>query len=411
MAQPLSVTTASRIRTLARLAVHLGANVAPGQDVVVLVYDIEHAALAREIADAAYRAGAHYVSVLYWDQHVKRSRLLHGERDSLGFTPSWWDRHIEECIERRSAYIVVWGDPRPDLLDDVDPPRAGQDHMPITGPLHAMTGGGEVNWTFVPAPSSDAALRILGTGDVDALWDVLAPILRLDADDPEQAWRRHVVRLRERAVALDAHEFVGLHFHGAETDLRLGLMEGARWFSGAITTNWGREMIANMPTEEVFTTPDNRVADGTVVATRPFQLLGGVIVDGLRLRFERGRVVGLEARANADAMRSFLQADDGAVRLGEVALVDGTSPVGRSGRVFHDVLLDENAACHIALGNGYPFTVPDLPPDPGERAARGFNLSNIHQDLMIGGPEIAVDGIDGAGAATPILRNDVWVLE
>jgi aminopeptidase len=240
---------------------------------------------------------------------------------------------------------------------------------------------------------------------------VLAPILRLDADDPEQAWRRHVVRLRERAAALDGREFVALHFHGAGTDFRLGLMQGARWFSGAITTNWGGEMIANMPTEEVFTTPDNRVADGTVVATRPFQLLGGVIVDGLRLRFERGRVVGLEAQANADAMRSFLQADDGAVRLGEVALVDGTSPVGRSGRVFHDVLLDENAACHIALGNGYPFTVPDLPPDPGERAARGFNLSSIHQDLMIGGPEIAVDGINGAGAATPILRNDVWVLE
>src|SRR5271165_4202533 len=120
----------------------MGANVAPGQDVVVLVYDVEHAGLAREIADVAYRAGAHYVSVLYWDQHVKRSRLRHGSEDSLSFTPAWWDRHIEECIERRSAYIVVWGDPEPDLLDDVDPARAGQDHMPLTGPLFAMVGGG-----------------------------------------------------------------------------------------------------------------------------------------------------------------------------------------------------------------------------------------------------------------------------
>jgi aminopeptidase len=147
------------------------------------------------------------------------------------------------------------------------------------------------------------------------------------------------------------------------------------------------------------------------VATRPFQLLGGVTVEGLRLRFEAGRVVEVEADRNADALRSFVQADAGAARLGEVALVDGTSPVGQSGRVFNDVLLDENAACHIALGNGYPFTVPDLPEDNDERAKRGFNVSTIHQDLMIGGPEIAVDGIDRDGAATPILRDDVWLLE
>ena len=395
--QSSSVTGAERTRTLARLAVHLGANVAPGQDVVVLVHDIEHAGLAREIADVAYRAGAHYVSVIYWDQHVKRSRLLHADQDSLGFTPSWWDRHIEECIERRNAYIVVWGDPRPDLLGDVDPARAAKDHMPLTG--------------FVPAVSSGAAQRILGTDDVDALWEVLAPILRLDADDPEEAWRQHVIRLRERVAALEAHPFVALRFDGPGTNLKLGLLRGARWFTGGITTSWGRETIANMPTEEVFTTPDNRVADGSVVATRPLQLLGGMIVEGLRLRFEGGRVVEVDADRNVEAMRSYLEADDGAVRLGEVALVDGTSPVGRSGRVFNDVLLDENAACHIALGNGYPFTVPDLSEDPRERAERGFNISDIHQDLMIGGPEVAVDGIDAADGATPILRDDVWVLE
>ncbi len=389
----------------------MGANVAPGQDVVVLVYDIEHAGLAREIADAAYRAGAHYVSVLYWDQHVKRSRLRHGTEDSLGFTPAWWDRHIEECIERRSAYIVVWGDPQPDLLDDVDPARAGQDHMPLTGPWFAMVGGGEVNWTFVPAPSIGAAQRILGTDDVDALWDLLAPMLRLDADDPQEAWRHHIARLKERVAALESHGFVALRFQGAGTDLSLGLLHGARWFSGGITTSWGRETIANMPTEEVFTTPDNRVAVGTVAATRPFQLLGGKVVEGLCLRFEGGRVVEVDAGRNADAMRSYLEADEGAGRLGEVALVDGTSPVGLSGRVFNDVLLDENAACHIALGNAYSFTVPDLSEDPNERADRGFNVSAIHQDVMIGGPEVAVDGIDAAGTTTPILRNNVWVLE
>lgn len=404
-------TTSERIQALARLAVRSGANVAPGQEVVVLAYDIEHAALAREIAEVAYQAGARYVSVLYWDQHVKRSRLRHAPEGSLEFTPAWWDAHIEDCIQNRSAYISVWGDPQPELLADIDPARAGRDRMPLTGPLYAMCGGGEVNWTVIPAPSRGAARRILGTDDVAALWDVMTPILRLDASDPAQAWRTHVASLRARAAALEAHRFVRLRFYGgAGTDLEIGLLAGAQWLAGGITTNWGRETIANMPTEEVFTTPDNRIAEGTVAATRPFQLIGGLVVEGLRLHFQGGRVTEVHADRNADAVRECLKADDGATRLGEIALVDGTSPVGRSGLVFNDILLDENAACHIALGNAYPFSVPDLPDDPAERAARGFNVSEIHQDLMIGGPEIAVDGIDQSGTATPILRNDIWVL-
>lgn len=406
----MSPTTEERTRGLARLAVHLGANVAPGQDVVVLAYDVEHAELAREVADVAYRAGAHYVSVLYWDQHVKRSRLLHGDPESLAYTPGWWDRHTEELIERRGAHIVLWGDPHIDLLDDVDPARAGHDMMPLTGAMHSMHGGGEVNWTFVPAPTSAAAERIVGTPDVDALWEVLTPILRLDADDPEDAWRAHMDRLAARADALDGRSFAALRFHGPGTDLKVGLMRGARWFCARFATTWGRSMIANMPSEEVFTTPDNRIAEGIVTATRPIPLLGGATVEGLRLRFENGRVVSVDADRNADALRSVLGSDPGAARLGEVALVDGTSPVGRSGRVFSDILLDENATCHVALGNGYPFTVPDLPGDAGGRAERGFNVSGIHQDMMIGGPEIAVDGLDTDGNATPILRDDIWVL-
>jgi aminopeptidase len=400
-----------RTTALARLAVNLGANVAPGQDVVILAYDVEHAPLARAIADAAYQAGAHYVTVIYWDQHVKRSRLDHAEAESLGYTPAWWDRHIEDLIERRGASIVVWGDPNPDLLGDIDPSRGGQDPMPLTGPIHAMHAGGEVNWVFVPGPTSGMARRLLGTDDAAALWDVYAPILRLDADDPEAAWRAHIARLRARCESLDARRFEALRFHGPGTDLRVGVLAGARWMSGGFETSWGREMIVNMPTDEVFTTPDSRVAEGTVAATRPFQLIGGATVEGLRLRFEAGRVVEVDADQGADAVRARLQTDEGAVRLGEVALVDGTSPVGRSGFVFNDILLDENAACHIALGNGYPFTVPDLPSDPRARAERGFNISAVHQDLMIGGPEIAVDGLDAAGNATPILRDDAWVLD
>ncbi len=260
MSGPSSSTAAARTRALARLAVELGANVAPGQDVVVLAYDVEHASVAREIADAAYQVGAHDVTVLYWDQHVKRSRLLHAEEDSLDYTPEWWDHHIEA-----------------------------------------------------------------------------------------QDWGVHVARLRARAEALNARGFEALRFRGPGTDLTLGLLGGAVWIAAGFETSWGREMIANMPTEEVFTTPDKHVAEGTVAATRPFQLVGGPIVEGLRLRFAGGRVVEVEADVGADAVRARLEQDAGAARLGEVALVDGTSPIGQSGLVFNDILFDENATCHIAL--------------------------------------------------------------
>jgi aminopeptidase len=269
-----------------------------------------------------------------------------------------------------------------------------------------------VNWTIVPGASPGIADRVLGTPDVESYREVLAPILRLDDDDPIEAWRRHIEMLRARSEALEAAGLRALGFHdGAGTDLRVGLLDGARWLSGGITTNWGRQTVVNMPTDEVFTTPDNGLTEGTVVATRPFQILGGATIEGARLRFEGGRVIEVDADRNADMLRAHLASDEGASRLGEVALVDGASPVGRTGRVFNDLLLDENAACHIALGSAYAFTVPDLPEDPEARAELGFNTSLIHQDIMIGGPRVAVDGIDDAGAVIPILRDDAWVLD
>lgn len=399
-----------RVRALARLAVRVGANVAPGQDVVVAPFDVVHAKLARAVAEEAYLAGARYVSLVYWDQHVKRARLLHAPEGSLAFVPDWWERVSDECVERRGASIAIVGDPEPGILADVDEARVGRDHMPLTPAVLRMVNSGAVNWTVIPGPTAAWAERLFGEPDVDRLWDALAPILRLDAKSPERAWAEHVARLRDRAAALGERRLDALRFTGPETDLTVGLLPGARGLSGALETTWGREAVVNLPTEEVFTSPDYRRVEGHVRVTRPIQLVGGIVVEGLRLRFRAGVAVELDANTGVEAVRAQMAADEGAARLGEVALVDGGSPVGRSGRVFGEVLLDENAASHIAWGAAYEFTAPDLPEDERSRDARGFNSSAVHQDAMIGGPGVDVDGIHASGKRVAIIRDDAWVL-
>jgi aminopeptidase len=406
----LAASVEERIQKLASLAVRVGANVQKGQDVFVLVMDLQHAAMARAVTAAAYEAGARYVSVVYWDSHVKLARLQHAAADSLSFIPDWWERIIADCTERNGAFIAVWGDPEPDLFDDVDAERGGADQMPLTPSVWEMAGGGEVNWTIVPAPTAGLAKRLLGSDDVARLWDVMGPMLRVDEPDPERAWAEHIAGLRERAAQLEQRSLDAVHFAGPGTDLTVGLLEGAKWLSGGIVTKAGIETVANMPTEEVFTTPDYRRVEGTVRGTKPFQIIGGPMVEGVRMRFSGGRAVEIDADRNADALRAQMASDPGAARLGEVALVDGASPVGQTGLVFGDVLIDENATSHIAWGHAYEFTVPDLPADGAEQDALGFNLSGVHQDAMIGGPEVEVTGIAKNGDRVRIIRDNAWVL-
>jgi aminopeptidase len=399
------------IEGLARLAVGVGVDVGEGQDVFVMAQDVEMAPIVRAVAEAAYMRGARFVSALYWDQHVKRSRLLHAPAQTLGFVPDWFDATITEAAARRAAIVSVYGDPSPSLLDDIPPERAVLDVMPNTPKSIEILGRGDVAWTVVPGPSPGVARAMLGEPEVKRLWRILAPLLRLDAEDPERAWREHIARLAARAVLLDARGFSALRFRGGGTDLTVGLLDGARWTTCAMTTSWGHRMVINMPTEEVFTTPDYRRTEGVVRATRPIDLISGGGVEDLVLRFEKGRVVEVHATRGAELVRAQLASDPGAAFLGEVALVDGSSPVGQTGIVFHNILIDENATSHIAWGNAYASTMPDLPADTESQRALGFNRSGTHQDAMIGGPDVDVHGITSSGAEIPIILDDNWVLE
>jgi aminopeptidase len=396
-----------RLERFADLVVSFGANVQPGQ-IVDIGSGLGKEELTRALTASAYRRGAKFVDVYYWDPHLKRARVQYAADEVLDFVPAWYGERTLQLGEERGATISLSGPVEPHLFDDLDPERLGRDVFPRIKEWTTVINERTVNWCIAPGPSLKWAQLVHPELDPEAalerLWEQVVHICRLDEDEPEAAWRERSSALKGVAQRLTEHAFDAVRFEGGGTDLTVGLLPSSRWIGGGEETVEGVPHMANLPTEEVFTSPDPERVDGVVRATKPLYTQGRII-EGLTVRFEGGRAVQLDAAsdAGAETLRTLTAQDDGGTRLGELALVDGHGRIGPLDTVFYDTLLDENAASHVALGTAYETAV-------GAADRERLNRSSIHVDFMIGSREVDVTGITRNGERVPVLRNADWQL-
>ncbi|MDX6548257.1 MAG: aminopeptidase [Gaiellales bacterium] len=388
---------------LAELMVSFGANVQPGQ-VVIVSGEIDDRELMRVIAARCYTAGALHVEVEYFDPYLKRARILYGGDGSIAYASSWEIERAREVGEQRCANIHMVGGSDPAVLEGLDPDRLGRDRSPVAKEwLKAITER-TVNWSIGPSPTPVWAAvthpELEPEAALDLLWAEVERVCRLDEPDPVAAWTARMGELSAVAGRLSERRFDSLHFEGPGTDLTVGLLPSSRFVAGGIETVDGIPHRPNLPSEEVFTTPDPTRTEGHVRSTKPLDV-AGTVVHGLEVTFEGGRAVSIEAEHGAEMLRRRAAGDDGASRLGEVALVDGDSRIGHLSTVFYETLLDENAASHIALGNGLDWAV-------GEEHLDRINRSEIHIDFMIGSNEVAVTGVTVDGERVAVLRGGEW---
>ena len=397
-----------RLERFADLVVRVGGNVQPGSE-VLLRSDIAHLEITRAVVERAYVAGAAWVEVFWEDGPIRRSRLNHASIERLTLARPWMLELVRGLAARRGVTIALVGDPDPHLLDDVDPAKAAAIPVEEARAFRSAMLGDGLRWTVVAAPNPGWARQVFGEPDVERLWEAVATAMRLDEDDPVASWRKRAADLAARGRALDELELTEVRYRGGQTDLTVGLPPGARWIGGSMDDPDGFTYMPNIPTEEVFTSPDRRRADGVISLTKPV-VISGRVVEGLQVTFAGGRITDVTATSGADLVRAQLETDEGARSLGEVSLVDRDSRIAKAGILFHNTLFDENAACHVAWGQSFPFAVAGgLSKGEEERYEIGLNHSAVHTDVVIGGEGMTVTGT-GPKGTVEIIRDDEWVL-
>ncbi len=403
----------ARLDRLARVAIEVGLGLAEGQQLLITA-SLDTLPLVRRITEQAYRAGASLVTTFYSDDEATLSRFRYARDASFDAAATWLQDGIAEAFRSNVARMAVAG-ANPALLANEDPEKVGRANRAFSKasrPAMELITRHAINWTIVAAATPAWAAAVFpGESEETAmakLWEAIFAASRVDAPDPVAAWRAHDEGLRKRAALLNERRYSALHFRGPGTDLRVGLAEDHVWMGGGTTAGNGLACIPNIPTEEVFTTPHCQRVEGVVTSTKPLSYQG-TLIDGIRVRFEGGRVVESHATQGEAVLRKMLETDEGAARLGEVALVPHSSPIARSGLLFSNTLFDENAASHIALGQAYSTCIRGGDTmDTAALAAKGANDSLIHVDWMIGSGEIDLDGITGRGVAEPLMRKGEW---
>jgi aminopeptidase len=407
-------TFEQKLDKLAEVAVRVGLGLKAGQE-LVMTASLDSLALARRITEQAYRAGASLVTTLYADDEATLMRYRCAPDASFDKAAGWLYDGMGAAFKSGAARLAIAG-ANPSLLSNEDPDKVGRANRAVSAayrPALELITRHEINWTIVASatPAWAAAMFPDDASDkaIARLWDAIFQTSRINLDDPVGAWKAHDANLHKRAAFLNEKRYAALRYRGPGTDFRLGLSDGHLWLGGGTTAGNGNYCIPNMPTEEVFTTPHKDRADGTVTATKPLSHQG-TMIEGIQVRFEGGRIVEAHASRGEEVLQKLIDTDDGARRLGEVALVPHSSPIASSGMLFYNTLFDENAASHIALGQAYSSCLQDGDKlTPEELAARGANDSLIHVDWMIGSDKLDIDGETATGAIEPLMRKGEWV--
>ncbi|MGT2847061.1 aminopeptidase [Streptococcus massiliensis] len=400
----------------AKLLVANGINVQPGHTVVLSI-DVEQAELARLIVKEAYALGAHEVVLQWTDDTINRERLLHVPLKRLENVPDYRVAEMNYLLDKKASRLGVRSSD-PDALGGVDSERLAKSAKALGAalkPMQVATQANKVSWTVAAAAGPAWAKKVFPEAAseeeaVDLLWDQIFKTCRVYEDDPVAAWKAHEERLGAKATLLNEAQFTALHYTAPGTDLTLGLPKNHYWESAGSLNAQGEYFIANMPTEEVFTAPDFRQADGYVTSTKPLSYNGNVI-EGIKVTFKDGQIVDITADKGDEVMKKLVFENDGARSLGEVALVPDPSPISQSGITFFNTLFDENASNHLAIGAAYATSVVGGENFTEEElAAAGLNRSDVHVDFMVGSSQMNVDGVREDGSRVPIFRNGDWAI-